>query len=125
MPNLYTQLLQLPLRVDDIEYHLRADQGGIQVDDDAQAERHGKSLDRPGAEHEEHSCRNERRHVRVEDREERLVISGANRGTRLFARTDLLADALEHKHVRVDTHADGQNAARTARQGERGIEKCN
>src|SRR4030067_3863306 len=75
--NLNAQLFQLPPIVDDVEDHLGPDERGIEVDDNAETERYGESLNRPCAEQEQRPRGYERRHVRGQDSKERAVISRA------------------------------------------------
>src|SRR5215472_15416442 len=71
-----------------------ADHRGEQRGGDAERQRDGEALDRPGAEQKQHHARDQRRDVRVEDRGERLLETRLDGGLRRIADPQLLADAL-------------------------------
>ena len=54
----------------------------------------------------------------IDNRQKGLVEAGLHGRRRRFAVTQLFADALEHKHVRIHAHADRQNHTGNARQGQ-------
>src|ERR1700730_996716 len=91
----------------------RGEQRGQQTD----AERHREALDRSGAELEQEHRRYQRGDVGVDDRGEGAVEAEIDRRAHGAPGAHLLADALEHQHVGVDRHADGQDDAGDARQG--------
>src|SRR5262245_34943143 len=104
--------------VEDPRHHQRREHAG----QDPDRERHREALDRSGAVLEQHQRRDHVRHVRVEDGAAGLLEAGSDRGAGRAAVAELLADALEDDHVRVDGHADRQHQPRHARHGERALE---
>jgi hypothetical protein len=88
--------------------------------DDAEAQRDRKAAHRPRAHGEQDHRGDEGGDVGVDDRRPGLFIAkldGARRALGGFAA--ILADALEHQHVGIDRHADGQHDAGDPRQGQR------
>src|SRR5215207_7841090 len=64
---LNTQLLDLAALIDDVENDLGPHQCRKQIDCDAETERDGESLDRPGAEQKERHTGDQGRDVRIDD----------------------------------------------------------
>ena len=81
---------------------------------------HREALDGPRAELEEEGGGDEGGGVGVEDRDPHPVEAVADGGPHRLAVAQLLADALEHEHVGVDAHADGEDDAGDAGQGQGG-----
>src|SRR5215831_1311993 len=85
-------------------------------------ERDREPLDGAGPVAEEEEGRDDRGHVRVDDRPEGagepLVDGGAHR----LPEPELLADALEDQHVAVDRHADREDQPGDPREGQRRAE---
>src|SRR5581483_10271087 len=97
--------------------------GGDHGRQDADTERHGESLDRPGPELEQDDSGEERRHVRVDDRGQRTVVAGLDRRARRFSGAELFAYALVNEHIGVDGHTGYQHDAGDAGQREHGSER--
>jgi hypothetical protein len=91
-----------------------------QVRDQADPERHGEALHRSGPERVEDRGGEERGRVRVEQRGEYLRVARAQRGLCVLPGAPLLADALEHEHVRVHRHPGGEGEPGDPGQRERG-----
>src|SRR5258707_8708978 len=90
----------------------RDDQAGEQKrgenrGDDADAERHGKTAHRPGADIEQHRGGDEGGDVGIENRRQRPLESGVDRGNRVAAAAQFLADALIEQDVGGHLDADG------------------
>ena len=98
--------------------HHRAEHRG----QNAQAVHDGEALHRPGAEREQRNARDQRRHVRVENRAPGAVVAGVDRGLRRVAVAQLLADALVDQHVGVDRHAERERDRRDAGQRQRRLQ---
>src|SRR6476659_2735898 len=75
--------------------------------DDADAERHGKTTDRTGADIEKHGGGDEGGDIGVEDRRQRALEAGVDRGNRVAAAAQFLPDALIDQDVGIDRDADG------------------
>src|SRR4026207_79827 len=112
------QLLDFTALVDDIENDLGADQGREQVDRDAKTQRDRKSLDRPGPEQKKGDARYERRHVRIDDGEQGLVVTSVHRQPDALSASQFFTDPLEDQHVRLHAPAHSHPDAGDARQGE-------
>src|SRR5438067_9511363 len=105
-----------------IEDHARDEERGEHGGEEADQQRDGEAFDRTGPELEQEERRDDRGHVRVDDRAEgagEAVLDGRAHG---LAVAQLLADALEDEHVRVDGHAEGQDDAGDAGERQRGLE---
>ena len=70
----------------------------------------------PGPELEQESRRDQRRDVRVDNRQQHAVETGGHRRADALCGAHLLLDALEDQDVGVDADADGQDQTRNARQ---------
>ena len=70
--------------IQEVEDDLGADQSGKQIDPDSETQGHGKSFDRPRAEEEQRHPRDQGGHVRVDNRQQRLVISSIYRQANRF-----------------------------------------
>ena len=81
-----------------------------------------EALDRPRAELEEEGGGDEGGGVGVEDRDPHAVEAVVDGGLHRLAVAQLLADALEDEHVGVHAHADGEDDAGDAGQGQGGAE---
>src|SRR5712664_1172678 len=79
-----------------------------QVGQNSHVERDGEALDRAGPVAVEEQPRDQGGAVAVDDGVERPVEPGVDRGLDGPTVPQLLADALEHEHVRVYRHADRQ-----------------
>src|SRR3984893_12339927 len=91
--------------------------------DDADAERHGEATHRTGADIEQHGGGDEGGDVGVQDRRQRALEAGVDRGNRVASAAQFFADALVDQHVGIDRDADRQHDAGDARQRERGIQQ--
>ncbi|CAJ9898899.1 Uncharacterised protein [Burkholderia pseudomallei] len=74
---------------------------------------------RARAEGEQREARDQRRHVRIENRRPRVRVAFLDRDLRRRAAAQFLADALVDQHVRVDRHAERERDGRDAGQRER------
>jgi hypothetical protein len=106
--------------VDPVKNDLCADQRGEKVDNDSQAEGYRKPLDRPSAELEENNSRNQGSHMGVKDREKCFIVPRIDSRPDRFALAQFFPDALEHQHVAVHGHPDGQDNPGDAREREGG-----
>src|SRR6202171_6441424 len=79
--------------------------------DDADAERHGEAAHRPGADIEQHRGGDEGGDIGIQDRRQRALETGVDRGNRVAPAAQFLADALIDQHVGVDRDADRQDDA--------------
>src|SRR6266513_122722 len=102
-----------------IKDHTRYKHRSEQVGQQTKRQRHRKSLYRPRAKHEENDGRNDGGHVGINDRDPRVSKPLVHRCCGRFACAQLLANALEDKHVRVNAHTDCQDHAGNSRQRER------
>src|SRR5438552_2585357 len=116
------RLRLLRCRVFEIEDHARHEKRGEHGGEEADEQRDGESLDRSRSELEEEQRRDDGRHVRVDDGAEGALESLLDRGANGLPFAQLLADALEHEHVRVHGHAERQDDAGDAGQRERRLE---
>src|ERR1700730_18067227 len=91
--------------------------------DDADAKRHGEAAHRPGADIEQHGGGDEGGDVGIQNRRQRALEAGVDRGNRSAPAAQFLADALIDQHVGIDRDADRQHDAGDARQRERGIQQ--
>ena len=82
-----------------------------------------KPLHRPGTEHEQHHVRQKGGGIAVEDRAVGAREAVLQRGQRRPAQLLLLADALVDQDVGVHRHAQRQQDARHARQGQRRLQQ--
>ena len=101
-----------------IEDNARDEDRCKQIGQQADGERDREALHRPGAEDEQKGRRDDGGDVRINDGDPgvgKALIDG-RRGR--LAGANLLADALEDQHIRVHAHADGENDAGDARQGQ-------
>ena len=73
-----------------VEDDPRDEDGGKHADHDADGQRHGESLDRPGPEAEEEQRRDEGGHVGVEDGQEGLRVAGLDGRPRRLSQPELL-----------------------------------
>ena len=103
----------------DLEQRPRHDDGREDVRQQAERQRRRKPANRAGAELEEERRGDERRHVRVENREQHAIEPVAHRASGGPAGLQLFLDALEDQHVRIHAHADRQDEAGDARERER------
>src|SRR5690242_17326796 len=110
-PSLNAQLLDLVSLIDDVEDDFRADQCREQIDRDAQTQRHGESLDWPSSEEKQRDPGDQRRHVGIDDGQQRLVVAPVDREPHTLTAPQLFPDPLENQHVRIHAHADGQHDA--------------
>ena len=101
-----------------VEQEVGNGQRGKHGNDNADAERGGEADDRTGAEEEQHRTRDQGGDVGVKDRGERTLEAGVDRALDGLAVLELFLDAFEDDDVRVYRHADGQDDACDARQGE-------
>src|SRR5581483_1364287 len=99
-----------------LEDRLRHENRREQVRHEADEQRHREAADGTGAELEEERRRDERRHVRVDQRPEHPAEAGVDRRAHAAARFELLLDALEDQHVRIDADPHRQHEAGDARQ---------
>src|SRR5262245_16839739 len=100
----------------ELEHRARHEDGGEHVGQQADGQRRGEAADRPGAELEEERRRDERGHVRIENREEDAIEASRHGLFDALGRRQLLLDALEDQHVRVDAHTDRENETGDTRQ---------
>src|SRR5262249_21317900 len=107
----------------ELEDGVRDEHGREDGDEEADDQGDREALHGSCAELEQEHRRDDRGDVRVDDRRERLREAVFDRGLRRAAVAQLLADALEHEHVRVDGHTDRQDEARDARQRQRRLEE--
>ena len=63
-------------------------------------------------EQEQEKRRNQSREVRIDKQNENSAETGNDSGHCSLARAQLLTNALENQHIRIDTHTDCQNDAR-------------
>ena len=87
-----------------------------QVRDQTDEQRDGEAADRSGAELEQKRARDKCRDVRVDQRPEHAGEAGVNRRADAAFGFELLLDALEDQHVRIDADPHRQHEARDARQ---------
>src|SRR5205814_2649163 len=76
--------------------------------DDARDQGHGKALYGARAVLVEHRGREDRRDVRVDDGGHRVLEAFVDRGANRLAAIELLTNALEDQHIRVDGDTDRQ-----------------
>src|SRR5439155_25279665 len=112
------QMFDLPALVDRVKDHLGAHQRGKQVNRDTETQRHCKTLNRSRAEEKQRKTGDERRHVRVNDRQQRLIVSSIHGKTNRLALPEFLTDAFKNQHIGIHTHPDRQNDPGNARQGQ-------
>ena len=93
-------------------------QRGEHGDDNAKPQRSRKADDRARAEEEQHSCRDQRGQVGVQDRRKRALEARVDRALDRLARAQFFLDALEDNDVGIHRHADRQDDACDARQGQ-------
>ena len=112
------------LRIADVEIHHAVEQEvgdrqrGEHGDDNAKPQRSRKADDRARAEEEQHGSCNQRGQVRVQDRRERTLEARVDRTLDRLARAQFFLDALEDNDVGIHRHADRQDDACDARQGQ-------
>jgi hypothetical protein len=104
--------------VDEINDHPRSDDRREHRSHDAESECDGKALDGARAEEKEHERSNKRRDIGIGDCREGLVVAGSNARYRRVAVAQFLANTLEDQHIGVDGHADRENDAGDAGQGQ-------
>ena len=97
-----------------VDYEPRDDNRREHRDDDAAGEHDREAAHRAGADGVEDASGDDRRDVGVEDRGEGARIAVLDGLADRRAALELLADALEDQHVRVDRHAERQHEARDA-----------
>src|SRR5262249_34429956 len=85
--------------------HPREQHRGVQIGDQADAQRDREPLDGAGAELEQEHRADERGDVGVENGAERAVVAHLDRLPHAALVAQLLTDALEDQHVGVDRHA--------------------
>ena len=85
--------------------HPGAEQGGEEVEDDAQAQGDGEALDGAGAEDEEDHRGDQGGDVGVDDGPEGLVIAAVDAGLQGLAGMELLPHPLINQDVGVHRHA--------------------
>src|ERR1051325_10415131 len=102
---------------------MRDTKNRVNTDAPSPKKRDRESADRAGAELEQEQRGDDGGEVRVDDRGERAREALLDRRARRLALAQLFADALEHEHVRIDGHAEGQNDAGDAGQRQRGDRK--
>src|SRR4029079_18340525 len=100
---------RLALAQDPLEDEAADEIGREDVRDEAHDQGNREALHRPRAELEEEGGGDEGGVVRVEDRDPHPVEAVVDGGLDRLAVAQLLTDALEHEHVRVHAHADGQD----------------
>jgi hypothetical protein len=76
---------------------------------EAEEQRHGEPADRPGAELKQERRRDQRRHVRVDQRPEYAAEAGVDRRAHASLRLELFLDALEDQHVGIDADPHRQH----------------
>src|SRR5262245_42919632 len=103
------QGLDLALAQDPLEEELAHEVRREDVRHETPHEGDREALDGPGAELEEEGGGDERGGVGVEDRDPDALEAVLDRDPHRLAVAELLADALEHEHVGVDAHADGED----------------
>src|SRR5688572_22382857 len=108
----------LPLAEHPLEEELADEIGSEDVGEETPDQGHREALDRPGTELEEERGRDQGGGVRVQDRDPDALEAVVDRVAHRLAVAQLLADALEDEHVRVDSHTDGEDDAGDPRQGE-------
>src|SRR5450755_3340259 len=91
--------------------------------DDADAERHGKTAYRAGADIEQHRGRDEGGDIGIQDRRQRPLEAGIDRGDRGAPAAQFLADALIDQHVGVHRDADRQHDTGDAGQRQGGVQQ--
>src|SRR5689334_2565033 len=84
--------VERPAMGDEVVDQPREEDRGEQVRDQAERQRDGEALDRTGAELEQEQRRQQRRHVRVEDRAEGVLVPELDRRADRLAVPHLLAD---------------------------------
>src|SRR5262245_13021643 len=92
----------LPVRQRHLEQRLRHEDRREQVRQQADEQRHRETADRAGAELEQKRARDAGRDVCVDQRPEDAVEARVDRRADAALRLQLLFDALEDQHVRVD-----------------------
>ncbi len=98
--------------------------GGEQRRGNAHGDGHGKALHRAGAEDEQHYVGEEGCRVGIEDRVVGASETVLERRKRRAAEALFLADAFVDQDVGVHRHAERQQNARHARQGQRRLEQA-
>src|ERR1051325_10698397 len=93
---------RLPLRELPLEDRLRDEDRREQIHGEAEHQRRRETSDRPGAELKEERGGDERRDVRVEQREEHAAEARVDRRANAALRRELFLDPFEDEHVRVD-----------------------
>ncbi len=104
---------------DRVEDHARYQHRGKQVGKQTEGQRHRKPPHRTRTKQEQDHRRNDRRHVRIDDRDPRMRKPLLHRRRRRLAGPQLFANALKDQHIRVHAHTDRQNHARDSRQRQR------
>ena len=91
---------------------------GKEVEDDAEGQGDGKTLDRAGAEQEEHQGGNQGGDLGVDDRPEGLGETALDPGACRFSQGEFVAHTLVDEYVGVDRHTDGENDTGNTGQGQ-------
>src|SRR3972149_3503696 len=119
---LYAYLFQPELLALDVEGHLRADEGGEEVYQYAEAKGDGKALYRAAAELEEDRGCYERSYVGVDYSPPGPVVARVYGRPRGASGMELLLYPLEYEDVGVDAHAYGKDYPGDAGKRQRGIQ---
>ncbi len=107
----------------DVEDDPRDEDRGIHADQDADPEGDGEAFDLVGADDVQHGGRNHRGQVGVDDRGAGAIEGVADGHAQRGPALQFLAQSLEHQHVVVHGHADGQGNAGEAGQGKYGLHR--
>src|SRR5688572_1988266 len=122
LDTLDTQGCHTAARQDDFKHRARDEYCRKHVGRQADRQRGGEAADRTGAELEQEHRGNQRRHMGVDDGPPHAVEARVDRRFHRLAGSELLFDALEDQHVRVDTDANRQDEAGKPGQGHRRAE---
>ena len=89
---------------------------------DADNQRDGETLHGSRSLPEENECRDERGDIRIKNGAEGLVVGSREGGGERFSGLEFLTEAFVDEHIRVHRHANRQNDAGDAREGQREVE---
>src|SRR5579883_1853360 len=119
----YRQLGRALVAVPERDHHPGHGHGGDDRGQNAETERDGEAAHRAGAEEIQDDRGDEHRDVRIDDRREGAPEACVERGDDRAAEMRFLADALVDQHVGIDGHADREDDAGNAGQGQRRAEQ--